>query len=219
MVEAIVATGKDRARLARFVERATMLGYPRDRIEPDFQAYFTSTLQGVENPPAYVAKMTPTGRGRLDAVNGIANAVFANALAMPSNGKVADAPVNYPYLWDIWRFDWVQYNASARHPMGRNIVETMGTGQLQIVDPKTGELYPEPRRWQTNARIHNIHALRSSFTRCNRRHGQRPCSATSTEHVLPRVASCSARTAPAVMASRPSQQPPIRSNGTCLSSR
>jgi hypothetical protein len=40
----------------------------------------------------------------------------------------ANAPVDYPQLWDIWTFDWVQWNGSAQQPMARNIGEALGVG-------------------------------------------------------------------------------------------
>lgn len=168
MTAAVIATGTDAARRARFIERARALGYPGQRIEADFEAFFVRMRDRVSNPPAYIAGMTPPGPARLDAVNGIANAVFADALVVPGNARTANAPTNYPHLWDIWRFDWVQYNASARQPMGRNIIETMGTGQVQIADPRTGALLPEPERWRTNARVRNIHAIEMQL------HGLKP---------------------------------------------
>jgi hypothetical protein len=44
------------------------------------------------------------------------------------NQIVTNAPVNYPPLWDTAWFDWVQYNASIRTPMARNIGEALGVG-------------------------------------------------------------------------------------------
>ena len=41
---------------------------------------------------------------------------------------MANAPVDYPHLWDMWTFDWVQWNGSAKQPMARNIGEALGVG-------------------------------------------------------------------------------------------
>jgi hypothetical protein len=68
---------------------------------------------------------TVDGFGRIDALGHIANAVFADELN-PENYRVADAPVNYPHVWDIWKFDWVQWNGSVAQPMGRNVGEALG---------------------------------------------------------------------------------------------
>src|SRR5262249_24665778 len=45
-----------------------------------------------------------------------------------------DAPVNFPHLWDTPWFDWVQYNASIRMPMARNIGEALGVGAVVNLD-------------------------------------------------------------------------------------
>jgi hypothetical protein len=55
------------------------------------------------------------GYGRTDALGRIANNVFATNL-VSKNYRVANAPVSYPPLWDIWKFDWVQYTASVAQP-------------------------------------------------------------------------------------------------------
>ena len=44
------------------------------------------------------------------------------------NLSETDAPVNFPHLWDTPWFYWVQYNASIRQPMVRNIGEALGVG-------------------------------------------------------------------------------------------
>lgn len=66
------------------------------------------------------------GFGRTDALTLIGNRVFRKL------GKVnlakASAPVNYPHLWQTPWFYWVQYNASIRLPMVRNIGEALGVG-------------------------------------------------------------------------------------------
>ena len=52
-----------------------------------------------------------------------------------ANDAVGNAPVSYPYLWNIWKFDWVQYNASVSQPMARNMGESFGVGaRLHLMD-------------------------------------------------------------------------------------
>ena len=73
------------------------------------------------------------GFGRTDALDLIGNRVFG--VHEDRNQSVADAPVNYPHLWDASWFDWVQYNASIRMPMARNIGEALGVMALFKADP------------------------------------------------------------------------------------
>lgn len=69
---------------------------------------------------------TVEGYGRTDGLGRIANTVYGDYLS-PENYKIADAPVNYPHVWDIWAFDWVQWMGSVRQAMARNVNEAMGT--------------------------------------------------------------------------------------------
>ena len=54
------------------------------------------------------------------------------------NLTVPTAPVNFPPLWDTSWFDWVQYNASIRMPMVRNIGEALGVGAPVNLNEETG---------------------------------------------------------------------------------
>lgn len=69
---------------------------------------------------------TEEGYGRTDGLGRIANTVYGDYLT-PENYRIADAPVNYPHVWDIWAFDWVQWMGSVRQAMARNVNEAMGT--------------------------------------------------------------------------------------------
>lgn len=75
------------------------------------------------------------GFGRLDAVARIGNTVFAEEL-VASNYHTGNAPVSLPFVWDIWRFDWVQYTASSQQPMARNVSEALGVrASLALIGP------------------------------------------------------------------------------------
>ncbi len=69
---------------------------------------------------------TEEGYGRTDGLGRIANTVYGDYMT-PDNYRIADAPVNYPHVWDIWAFDWVQWMGSVRQAMARNVNEAMGT--------------------------------------------------------------------------------------------
>jgi hypothetical protein len=77
------------------------------------------------------------GFSRTDALARIGNRVFG--AINDQNLIKTDAPVNFPQLWDTPWFDWVQYNASVRTPMARNIGEALGVGAvINLKDPKLG---------------------------------------------------------------------------------
>jgi hypothetical protein len=55
---------------------------------------------------------SPWGPGRVDAFGMIINRVAGRDLGIPSNFKIADAPVSYPFLWNAPRQDRTQWNGS-----------------------------------------------------------------------------------------------------------
>ena len=68
----------------------------------------------------------PYGYARLDAFGAILNAVCETALGIPANHREANAPVSYPSLWNTPHMGYVQWNASADNPEGRNVGEVLG---------------------------------------------------------------------------------------------
>ncbi len=112
---------------------------------------------------AYTEKhlgLSPTeeGYGRTDALARIANVVFGENLD-PKNYRIGNAPVNYPPVFNIWKFDWVQYNASVSQPMARNIGESMGTGAKYSLIDRYGNPLPVSERFRSSANIENLHDI------------------------------------------------------------
>ena len=101
---------------------------------------------------------TEEGYGRTDALARIANTVFGDHL-QASNYAVGNAPVNYPPVWNIWKFDWVQYNASVSQPMARNIGESMGTGAKYSLLDRYGNPLPPDQRYRSSTLLDNLHTI------------------------------------------------------------
>lgn len=95
------------------------------------------------------AALTPrpvdAGYSRTDALSLIGNRVFGRVGQI--NVISAQAPVNYPHLWDTPWFYWVQYNGSIRLPMVRNIGEALGVGAEMNKD------------FQTTVHVENLHLM------------------------------------------------------------
>jgi RoxA-like, cytochrome c-like len=111
-------------------------GERRERIKKDLATYIELGL--ASNDYAKEHKLNPIDAGfsRTDALGLIGNRVFG--VLTEENQVVTDAPVNFPHLWDAPWFDWVQYNASIRTPMARNIGEALGVGALiNLTDPNS----------------------------------------------------------------------------------
>lgn len=95
------------------------------------------------------------GYGRTDALTRIGNVVFGDHIS-PKNYMKGNAPVSYPYLWNIWKFNWVQYNASVSQPMARNVSEAMGVGaDFKLLDDY-GRPIPAGERYDTTVQFGNL---------------------------------------------------------------
>ncbi len=98
------------------------------------------------------------GYGRTDGLGRILNTAFAVNLT-EKNYRVADAPVSYPPVWDIYKFDWVQYTGSVRQPMARNLGEAMGVGaRYYLVDPY-GRPLPNTERYEASTQLANMNKI------------------------------------------------------------
>ena len=105
---------------------------------------------------------TEEGPGRTDAFGRIANATFGDAIS-PANYRVADAPVDYPQLWDMWTFDWVQWNGSAQQPMARNIGEALGVGATLNFFDGNGQPLQGAERYPSSVRVRDLHAIEETL--------------------------------------------------------
>jgi len=73
------------------------------------------------------------GRGRIDALTQIINALSVDDLKEPLNLRDPIAPVSYPFLWLAPKLDFVQWNPVAASPVGRNAGEVLGVfGHTQM---------------------------------------------------------------------------------------
>ncbi|MDF3935202.1 di-heme-cytochrome C peroxidase [Pseudomonas citronellolis] len=132
-------------------------GDAKDELRKGFREVLGTLLGTAFNDTRRGLYPTEEGPGRADAFGRIANGVFGDHIS-PDNYRVANAPVNYPQLWDIWKFDWVQWNGSAMQPMARNIGEALGVGAtLQLLDhdqPVMGDA-----RYQSSVRVNDLYSL------------------------------------------------------------
>jgi len=102
------------------------------------------------------------GFGRTDAIGRIGNNVFGDHLT-PDNYRVSNAPVSYPPLWNIWKFDWVQYGASVRQPLARNLGESLGTGAKFFLEDPYGRPVEPNQRYLTSAIIENLYDIEQTI--------------------------------------------------------
>lgn len=138
----------------RFAKKVLGDGYPASK--PKLKAALWASIQemlgsGQNNP---LRKLYPVheGFGRTDALGRIGNTAFGDHL-VAKNYQVGDAPVSYPYLWNIWKFDWVQYNGSVAQPLARNIGEALGVGAINPLRSDMNEPLPANERFRSSVDI------------------------------------------------------------------
>ncbi len=145
------STFKNKDKWDRFVARV-------QKIDSISDADLNKQIASVLNNVAWNADATnkapgtttPTGPGRADALNRIGNYVFGQRLLESVNYHKMNAPTNNPPLWNIWKFNWVHYNASFSQPMARNILQVLGNnGTTNFIDSK-GNPMPGDERWKTS---------------------------------------------------------------------
>ena len=111
------------------------------------------------NPHLYPVQ---EGYGRTDALARIANVVFGDHISR-TNLHVGDGPVSYPYMWNIWKFNWEQYGASVSQPMARNVGEALGVGaDFNLVDDY-GRPIPPSDRYRTSVSFDNLLRIESTI--------------------------------------------------------
>ncbi|TVP49340.1 MAG: hypothetical protein EA350_02305 [Gemmatimonadales bacterium] len=164
LLTSLVSTVTNPVKFDRFARRVLGDGYPEGRRE------LHREVRGVLGTFLGIAwnerKLYPTreGYGRTDALARIANTVFGENLDHRNLG-IGNAPVNYPPVWNIWKFDWVQYNASVSQPMARNIGEAMGVGASYALVNRYGGPVPPEERFRSSAIIENLHAIELALRR------------------------------------------------------
>lgn len=150
----------------RFAQEVLGDQYPqgRDQLREDFKLVLDRLLATAFNDWHRGLYPTEEGFGRTDAFGRIANTVFGDALD-DANYRVANAPVSYPHLWDIWKFDWVQWNGSAMQPMARNVGEALGVGASLHLLNEQGKGVVEADRYASSVRLHDLYTLEETLKR------------------------------------------------------
>lgn len=134
----------------------------RGRLRRELTTVLVAMIRQARSDRTHKLYPTEEGFGRTDALARIGNVVFGQDIA-PANLKVGSGPVSYPYLWNIWMFDWVQYNASVSQPMARNVGEALGVGaKINFLDPY-GRPLPDSERYKTSVLFDNLLTIESNL--------------------------------------------------------
>jgi hypothetical protein len=132
------------------------------QLRNDFKQSLDTFLKVAWNDTHRGLYPTEEGPGRTDAFGRIANATFGDAIS-PANYRVANAPVDYPQLWDMWTFDWVQWNGSAQQPMARNVGEALGVGATLNFFDANGQPLQGEARYPSSVRVRDLHTIEQTL--------------------------------------------------------
>ncbi|MEO1119547.1 MAG: di-heme-cytochrome C peroxidase [Pseudomonadota bacterium] len=166
LLASLVATYTNPVKFNRFAHN--VLGDDFRKGKSQLRSELGQTLKalveiGQDNPLRHLYP-TQEGFGRTDALGRIANTVFGDHL-VPANYHVATAPVSYPYVWNIWKFDWVQYNGSVAQPLARNIGEALGVGAVIDLVDSYGAPIPPEQRYTSSVRIPQLVEIEHTLQR------------------------------------------------------
>lgn len=164
LAASLIATYFNPPKFNRFARKVIGERYPAGKTALKQALWDTikALLATGQNNPLRHLYPIREGFGRTDALGRIANTAFGDHL-VPGNYQVADAPVSYPYLWNIWKFNWVQYNGSVSQPLARNVGEAMGVGAVLRLTDTYGNPLPPDQRLDSSVRVPDLvrieHAL------------------------------------------------------------
>lgn len=160
LMASLLSTRYNPIKFNRFARNVLGTAYPsgKDVLKTNLSATIKRLASSGQNNPLRHLYPVKEGYGRTDALGRIANTVFGDHL-VAANYQVGDAPVSYPYVWNIWKFDWVQYNGSVRQPLSRNIGESLGVGARIHLTDTYGRPLPPEQRFTSSTSIPNLQTI------------------------------------------------------------
>ena len=160
LLASLISTSVNPWKFDRFARKVLGPEYPRGapELRKAVRATVFAMLGSGQNNPLRRLYPLQEGFGRTDALGRIGNTAFGDHLDS-ANYQVGDAPVSYPYLWNIWKFDWVQYNGSVSQPLARNIGEALGVGAIAPLMTPLGQPLPANERFRTSVDIAGLQRI------------------------------------------------------------
>ena len=147
-----------------FAEGVLKQNYPngKDKLKDDLWLSIKGFLGAGQNNPFRGLYPVQEGFGRTDALGRIGNTVFGDHLTS-DNYQEGAAPVSYPFVWNIWKFDWVQYNGSVAQPLARNIGEALGVGAVIPLLDDNGNPLPKEQRFTSSVRVDDLNLIEETL--------------------------------------------------------
>ncbi|MBR9884165.1 MAG: cytochrome c, partial [Oceanospirillales bacterium] len=158
LISALAETWANPLKFNRFADKVLAEGGSKSALHKQLGNTLEAFINIRQNNPLAHLYPTREGFGRTDALGRIANTVFGDHLS-DSNLQTSSAPVSYPYLWNMWKFNWVQYNGSVAQPLARNVGEALGVGaDIQLVSEEGAPL-PADQRFRTSVNIQGLEKI------------------------------------------------------------
>ena len=166
LAASLLGTAINPAKFDRFAQRVLGPGYPDAKPKLRKALFATLKAMGASGQNRRSRDLYPVheGFGRTDALGRIGNTAFGDHLSA-ANYQVGDSPVSYPYVWNIWKFDWVQYNGSVSQPLARNVGEALGVGAIVPLVSSVGQPLPPGERFRTSVDIRGLHRIEQTLQR------------------------------------------------------
>jgi mono/diheme cytochrome c family protein len=154
LAASLIGTAVNPWKFDRFAQRVLGSGYPasKSKLRDALWTTIKAMASSGQNNPLRELYPVHEGFGRTDALGRIGNTAFGDHL-VAENYHSGDAPVSYPYVWNIWKFDWVQYNGSVAQPLARNIGEALGVGAIAPLRSSMRQPLPENERFRSSVDI------------------------------------------------------------------
>ncbi|MFL7962345.1 di-heme-cytochrome C peroxidase [Pseudomonas kielensis] len=164
LVASLASTYYNPWKFERFARQVLGKDYDarHDELRKAFKTSLDTFLRVAWNDTHRGLYPTEEGPGRTDAFGRIANASFGDAISA-ENYRVANAPVDYPQLWEIWTFDWVQWNGSAQQPMARNVGEALGVGATLNFFDAQGKPLQGDARYPSSVRVRDLNKIEETL--------------------------------------------------------
>ncbi|MEM9058106.1 MAG: di-heme-cytochrome C peroxidase, partial [Pseudomonadota bacterium] len=166
LMASMIATYVNPLKFNRFARKVLGAGYPEGKatLKASLWQTIKALGQSGQNNPLRHLYPVQEGFGRTDALGRIANTVFGDHL-VAANYHEGGAPVSYPYVWNIWKFDWVQYNGSVSQPLARNIGESLGVGAVINLTDANGRPIPPEQRYASSVRVPELVTIEHTLQR------------------------------------------------------
>ncbi len=172
---AMDGTLNDPVRWDRFV-RKVLAGKNTPANEAMLKTAFSSLLDWEmkadamnENDRYYDGRVLDYGYGRVDAIGHIFNKVVMFNGGTEVEGNPANAPVSYPFLWNMWKQKKVQWNGSVENSrikigggsieygaLGRNTGEVLGVFGDIVITPKSDGILSALSGYESSVNVRNL---------------------------------------------------------------